>query len=324
MASGIDIQLVDGTGQPLRRGRTDLLVSLRRGGESTFHRAFVTGPDVRVPVEFTDGPRDACTVLVSLKDHREAGFTPVHLQPDRAVPVNLMVIPREAEFDFAAWDVVQQDHPALLRLVRGCYGHDAPARYEALQGDDDGRVRDRKRLALACLLNVVEALAAIDATRPDGTQGTLADYVEQVEPERDGWLRQDRCFVWCNDGLDKVLAANTAVFDVAPKGLHPGAIASYKQKGFGEANVQITLHPDRGNGKVKVELDIDYYHDAGAHLLLEVFPNHLKQLLLGKERRQSLTDPAIVYALRWIAGRQASNGAGRRFRPAFTIRPLPA
>src|SRR6185436_1572423 len=59
---------------------------------------------------------------------------------------------------------------------------------------------------------------------------------------------------------------------------HPGATKSYKQKQFGEANIQFSFHE---NDKkeiehvpcVKVELDMDYYKSLVAHVFLEVLPN---------------------------------------------------
>lgn len=80
-----------------------------------------------------------------------------------------------------------------------------------------------------------------------------------------------------------------------------GATLSYKEKQFGEANLQITFHEGdtktvSGKKLVKVEVDIDYFSDKGAHTLLEVIPN-----TLGKRK----TDPMQVYVLRWIAGQQA-------------------
>lgn len=81
---------------------------------------------------------------------------------------------------------------------------------------------------------------------------------------------------------------------------------------FGEANVQLTFHENDtltldGLVSVKVEPDIDYYKDLGAHALLEVIPNEL----FG-----SLTDPKTVYVLRWIAGRHAGIPD---FDPPYTI-----
>ena len=96
-------------------------------------------------------------------------------------------------------------------------------------------------------------------------------------------------------------AAQQGEFDVEPAldlALHPGSTSSFKQKQFGEANVQLTFH--EGNRRtiggvdcVYVEPDIDYFKDPGAHLVLEVLPN----LVTG-----AVSDPRVVYVLRWIAG----------------------
>jgi hypothetical protein len=58
---------------------------------------------------------------------------------------------------------------------------------------------------------------------------------------------------------------------------------------------------------VMVEPDIDYYKDLGAHAIFEVISNALTH---------SLTDPAQVYVLRWIAGRTAGIP---EFAPMYTI-----
>ncbi len=58
---------------------------------------------------------------------------------------------------------------------------------------------------------------------------------------------------------------------------------------------------------VKVEPDIDYYKDPGAHFLLEVAINKISH---------TLTDPREVYVLRWIAGRHAGV---QDFDPPYTI-----
>jgi len=42
---------------------------------------------------------------------------------------------------------------------------------------------------------------------------------------------------------------------------------------------------------IKVEPDIDYFQDLGAHTLLEVIPNSITH---------GLTDPKKVYVLRWM------------------------
>jgi len=45
---------------------------------------------------------------------------------------------------------------------------------------------------------------------------------------------------------------------------------------------------------VKIELDFGYYRDLGAHFFLEVVVNTISS---------ALTDPKLVYVVRWIAAR---------------------
>ena len=56
-----------------------------------------------------------------------------------------------------------------------------------------------------------------------------------------------------------------------------------------------------------VEPEIHYYQDLGAHAIFEVIPNALTH---------SLTDPAEVYVIRWIAGQTAGVP---EFAPMYTI-----
>ena len=93
---------------------------------------------------------------------------------------------------------------------------------------------------------------------------------------------------------------------------HPDATSSFKQIQFGEANVQLTFHEKNvqnidGVACIKVEPDIDYYKDLGAHTLLEVIPNAITH---------GLTDPKEVYVLRWITGKHAGVP---EFAPPYTI-----
>ena len=110
------------------------------------------------------------------------------------------------------------------------------------------------------------------------------------------------------------MAATAGTFAVErnPGLFHPGSTSSWKQIEFGEANVQLTFHEnDRltidGVECVMVEPDIDYYKDLGAHAIFEVIPNGLTH---------SLTEPAEVYVLRWIAGQTAGVPS---FEPLYTI-----
>jgi hypothetical protein len=80
-----------------------------------------------------------------------------------------------------------------------------------------------------------------------------------------------------------------------------GATSSWKQVQFGEANSQLTF--DEGDEReidgvdcVKIEPDMDYYKDLGAHFLLEV---------VVRGASHTLTKPKQVYVLRCIAGDRA-------------------
>jgi hypothetical protein len=148
-------------------------------------------------------------------------------------------------------------------------------------------------------------------------QGTPLDYVKQVIWDSDGnfAMGQDRFFAWADpmliDQIEQAKLQTPRKFENAPFGLHKGATRSYKQVEFGEANVQLTFHENNrqeveGVNCVMVEPDIDYFKDAGAHLLLEVAVNAFG----------SLTDPRAVYVLRWIAGRRAGIS---EFDPIYTI-----
>jgi hypothetical protein len=310
----------DGFGDELARAGEEILLTVRDGREKTVVRQFFRGPKVGVKTDFTNSTQDHHVILASLKRHRDAGFMPVRVQEKDDTPVHLMLLPREARFAFASFAQVEHDHPELFALFDRCFNATAAAQFELLQNGP-------MRAPLACLLNIVEALAILPLAA--GQQHTnLVDYIHSLEVKESlQWLRQDRFFAWVDPDIETAIKANGNVFRQAPDALHPGARISYKQFGFGEANVQITLHPEHqgqpgGQELIKAEFDIDYFRDDGAHLLLEVFPNMLKRFVFGSGSSQSLTDPVTAYGMRWIASKQAKPGQQlREFRPAFGIQP---
>jgi hypothetical protein len=103
---------------------------------------------------------------------------------------------------------------------------------------------------------------------------------------------------------------------------HGDATESYKQTQFDVANVQLTFHghdtctlrDDMGQPVkcVKIEPDIDYYKDVAAHGLMEVTPNWISK----EVGRTGLTDPKVVYALRWMATRREGLPD---FNPLYTV-----
>ncbi len=233
---------------------------------------------------------DNYTVVVSSDGYKQAGYQPVKLSNTYTTTLDIMLIPNDPGFSFvnARWDTAKVDYPFVASGVDNATGEQ---RYDDLLEREE---------PLACLLNLCEAMSQIALP-----QGTPLDYIKQIRWDAPYAPAQDRFFAWCDVGLiDQVkvsAAAGKFAVENAPGLFHPGATSSWKQIQFGEANVQLTFHENdkltvNGVDCVMLEPDIDYYRDLAAHTILEVIPNGLTH---------TLSDPAEVYVLRWIAGRTA-------------------
>ena len=249
---------------------------------------------------FHDNFMDNYTVIAFSNGYRQAGFTPVKVSPPTNTVLDLMLIPKESGFNFAdaTWDWIKQNLPFM---AKGADDTGGKARYENLMED--------KAPSLAALLNITTAMKEIHLP-----VGAPLDYLRQLK--WDDTLAQDRFFAYCDPQLMDQVRIAAAQGEFAPEFnsafFHPGATASWKQVEFGEANVQLTFHENDkvvidGVSCILVEPDIDYYKDLGAHALLEVIPNALTH---------GLTNPEVVYVLRWIAGQHAGVAA---FNPPYTI-----
>jgi hypothetical protein len=301
--SPLQVNIYDGTRQPIA-GDVQILYTITDGGNNQLFR------DSRPPgtvfnVPFYDNLFDNYSALAFTDGYDQAGFTPVACSPSVHQMLDVMLLKKNAAFNFAAaqWDRLAASNP----LLSGILAHGAA---------DDGDARDRysqlmeeRSAVLACLLNITTAMAAI----PLRTGSPLNYFKELIW---DDTMAQDRFYGWADPALyDEVkLAASHGVFsreaDFAL--FHTGATDSYKQIQFGEANVQLTFHADDtkvidGLTCIKMEPDIDYYKDLAAHALLEVITNAISG---------SLTDPRQVYVLRWIAGRHAGVA---EFDPPYVI-----
>jgi len=244
---------------------------------------------------------DNYTVVVSSDGYKQAGYQPVKLSNTYTTTLDIMLIPNDPGFSFvnARWDTTKVDYRFVAAGADNATGEQ---RYDNLLEAEE---------PLACLLNLCEAMRQIALP-----QGTPLDYSKQIRWDAPYAPAQDRFFAWCDAGLiDQVKASAAAgkfAVENAPGIFHPGATSSWKQIQFGEANVQLTFHENdklnlNGVDCVMVEPDIDYYRDLAAHTILEVIPNGLTH---------TLTDPAEVYVLRWIAGRTAGIP---EFAPLYTI-----
>lgn len=304
LTASLVVHVVDGTRQPIQT--PELLIRILDGSQNPVRTGTFGVPTVifrDLPVK--DNLEDRFTVIASAPSYRQAGFTPVIVRRGVVLTVNLMLLPKRPQLNFRAalWQNLRAWNPEVADLLARGTASPEEAR------DRYSQMLETRPAALACLLNLAEAMSAIALP-----VGTPLSYVKEIIWDES--FAQDRFYCWAEAALiDQVTeAASQDLFApiVGSGFFHPGATLSFKQKQFGEANVQLTFHENEtrtidGVPCVKMEPDIDYFQDVGAHTLLEVLPNTLTG---------SKTDPLAVYALRWIAGRQAGIP---EFEPPFTI-----
>ncbi len=295
------VNVFDGTRELIGRD-VNLFITIRNGFQETIHRDYHKGPSVEFDLPFYNGTGDNYTVLADASGFEGAGLFPVRVNPNVFQHADLMLLPENASFNFgnSRWNVLRKKHPALFTLLSQGAGTDQAAK------DRYTRLMEEKAPALACLYNLVTAMSQVFLP-----QGTPLAYVKGLI--WDDTMAQDRLFCYADVALvNQILRADERVFKPAPGSLHPGATRSFKQVEFGEANLQLTLHENDqktvdGVKCFKLELDMDYFKDPAAHLILEVLKNSVSG---------SLTDPRTVHVLRWTAGRAANRP---EFDPPYVI-----
>lgn len=295
------LSVYDGTRQ-LWSQQKQILLRVRDGMQNVRFQNYVSGPTVGITVPFHDNLQDNYTVLVTADGFCDAGFFPVKVSPALDVSLDLMLVPKNAKFSFVPWEGLKSRYPRFTKFFC-CQGDERAAQqqYESLV--------DNRPPALASLLNLTAAMSAINLPA-----GTPLDYFKRIEWDHS--LAQDRFFGFADEAIVQQvkIAAAQGLFvpEPSPGLFHGDATSSYKQVQFGEANVQLTFHENTvesigGVRCIRVEPDVDYYKDLGAHALIEVIPNSLTH---------GLTDPQVVYVLRWIAGRRAGIP---EFDPSYTL-----
>jgi hypothetical protein len=243
-------------------------------------------------------------MIVSGKGYRQAGFHPVPLDSNTETMLDLMLLPKDATFRFgdARWSVLRLTHPQWTAFLQGTLSEGkAEERHSEWMEDAPEH--------LAAFLNFAEAMDDVRFRNETGFYYLKQPLTNHLPED----FRVDRFFAFADTELVRQVedAVREGTFEAANSSLHPGATRSFKEVRFGEANLQITLHEkDRkvigGVKCVKVEIDMDYFRDPLAHLLLEVLPNQFG----------GSTDPRQVYMLRWIAGRRAGVP---EFNPPYQI-----
>jgi len=298
------VNVFDGTRRRISP-EVKLLVTLTNGFHEQVHRDYHNGPSVLFKLPGGDDISDNYSVVVWAEGYEQAGFAPVRINPRVVQHVDLMLLPKDAGFNFhdARWAKLRKTQPDLARILAHGAESATAARNRYTQLMED------RAPALASLLNITTAMSQMYL--PSGT--SLAYIKELVWDES---MRADRFFCYADTALADQIegAVHQGIMAPTPAGLHPGATRSFKQVEFGEANLQLTLHENVEDRRIidgvqccKLEPDIDYYRDAAAHLLLEVLVNKVKG---------SLNDPRVVYILRWTAGRAAGRS---EFNPPYVI-----
>jgi hypothetical protein len=307
------INFVDGTRKPLP-GAVKWSAKIHDGrspSEWKMRDVDGSGPNELVKdLTWFDNLFDNYTVIVNANGYDDTGWVPVRISPNKPAAVDLMLVQKDAHLNFsgAGWQALNSLRPRFAQIISAGIS-DAADRYGNL-------IEGREGLLLACVLNLLTAMSQI--TLPSD-KSPLDYFWQPIWDDPQFPMAQDRFFAYVDKALvdDVVKAGRIGSFaeEKNPGTWHPGATLSYKQKQFDVTNVQITFH--QGNVKtiqgpsgavdcVVVEPDIDYYKDPLAHALLEVLPNKLAG---------GLTDPRVVYILRWMAGRRV----GSDFNPLYTM-----
>ncbi len=286
------VSAFDGTRDLIPAGK-ELLFRFRDGTQKEVLAKSQRKPVLKATLPFADNFKDQYAVIVSGKGYWQAGFHPVPLKANTVTRVDLMLLSENGTFQFhhARWSALRTTHPKWTAFLKGKLSEEAAEKRHGQWMEDTPE-------HLAAFLNFAEALDDIQFR-----VGTGFDYLKQPLT---GNLAEDflvdRCFAFADAGLVEQLeiAVDEGTFAPANSSLHPGATGSFKEVRFGEANVQITLHEEDKKrigdvNCIKVEVDMDYFRDPLAHLLLEVLPNQFG----------GGTDPRQIYLLRWIAGRRA-------------------
>jgi hypothetical protein len=300
------VNIFDGARQPVGAD-TQILLRVIDGNQKPILNQFYTVPNILVeglPIYNNFG--DNYTVLVSANGYKDAGFTPVKMLAGAVQSFDVMLVPNNGTFNFrdALWPTLKQAHPKFAAiLAQGAADDDAAQ-------DRYSQLMENQPASLASFFNLATAMSAINLP-----VGTPLDYIKEVI--WDDSFAQDRFFGYADPKIIAQIITATMQGEFAPEFdpsiFHGSATRSWKQIQFGEANVQLTFHENDptkqidGINCVKIEPDIDYYKDLGAHFLLEVVVNGLTH---------SLTDPKQVYVLRWIAGRHAGVA---EFNPPYVI-----
>jgi hypothetical protein len=186
------VNVFDGTRQ-LYSDKAQLLITVIDGNHQIRSRDFHDKPSVPFAgLPLFDNLGDNYTFLYSADRYKDTGFFPVKLAPNVDQIVDLMLLPKSNELNFAnaTWNALANSRPQLKTLLgNGAASDDEAAnRYDDIMEDQQGEI-------LACLLNITTAMQQIQLP-----QQTAFDYLKRVIWDRQGasHIAQDRFFAWAD------------------------------------------------------------------------------------------------------------------------------
>jgi hypothetical protein len=299
--ASLTITVFDGTRQPLG---TEIMYRVLDANQNIVLQTSSDSPTLATLVPYHDDFGGLYAVFVLAEGYCSVGLYPVRVRPTAPQVVDLMLLAKNASFDFmqASWENIASRRPSLEHLLQVGAGTmaEAQTRYADLM--------ENRPPVLACLLNIMTVLEQIKLA-----VGTPITYLRELI--WDATMEEDRFSAWADEKLIEQITQATATGDFLAESqsmlFHPSATRVFKHVQFGEANIQIIFHENErknidGVDCVRIELDMDYLEDRAAHTLLDI----------ATKRHGTLSDPRQVYVLRWMAGRHAGVP---QFDPLYTI-----
>src|ERR1039458_1258338 len=164
------VNLFDGWRRPLQP-ENNILLTVRDGNQKTVPLNEYQASSIDIEgLPFFDNFGDNYTVVAWSPGYEQAGFTPVPVSPQAPAALDIMLLKKDAGFDFsqARWGDLRQKLPAVAALLAaGTADEDAAAkRYGDLV---------EKEPILACFFNLTTAMSQIQL--PDGPP---LDYIKEL------------------------------------------------------------------------------------------------------------------------------------------------
>jgi hypothetical protein len=293
------VNLFDGSRMPMFDG-IQVLMRVLDGDQKEIFSGFVKSPNVILKgLPLKNNSSDNFTVTVSAQGFLKAGITPIHVSQQVGGVADLMLVPQNNSFHFADWKQIKETRPQLWALLTSSAPDGtAQKRYEELM--------ETRPAALAEFLTLATAMGTIYLPKDNA----LA-YLKQLFWDE---MAQDRFFAYADPSLlDQVRhAAKQGVLaeQINPGVFHPGATSSFKEIRASEAGLEMIFHENdkrviNGIDCIKVEVDMDYWNDPTAHILVQ-----------SNVGRGESINPTLVYMVRWMGGRRAGVP---EFDPPYTI-----